>query len=226
MPCTTQAVVNMGKREANKLERRQRIIQAARQMIQEESFSMRALATMANVTVVTVYSLFGSRQNVIAAVLEEDLELFNANLLATKGDALDRIFNAVELTAEVFINDSSYHSAMIRTIYQIDDAYFYSQFFEPRLNFWENLIKDTISCNLLNQRINYATISKSIIYLFIGFSQEWVRGAISINQMRAEIGYGVSLLLLPFAGKKATSRLLAKLYEFNDNVQKNACGNT
>ena len=210
----------MGKREANKLERRKRIIQAARDMIQEESFSMRALAAMANVTVVTVYSLFGSRQNVIAAVLEEDLELFNANLLATKGDALDRIFNAVELTAEVFLNDSNYHSAMIRTIYQIDDAYFYSQFFEPRLNFWENLIKDAISCDLLKQDINCTTISKSIIYLFIGSSQEWVRGAISINQMRAEIGYGIGLLLFPFANKSVTSRLLSKICGFNVDIRR------
>ncbi len=75
----------MGKREANKLERRRRITAVARQMIQQEAFSMRALAAAADVTVVTAYNLFGSRENVIAAVFEEDLENFNARLLERGG---------------------------------------------------------------------------------------------------------------------------------------------
>ncbi len=46
---------------------------------------MRALAAAADVTVVTAYNLFGSRENVIAAVFEEDLENFNARLLERGG---------------------------------------------------------------------------------------------------------------------------------------------
>src|SRR3546814_8072109 len=65
------------KRAEARAERQAKIVAAARTMIKENDvengeFSMRRLATHANVSVTTVYNIFGSKQGLMISVLNED----------------------------------------------------------------------------------------------------------------------------------------------------------
>ncbi len=108
---------------------------------------------------------------------------------------------------------------MIKTIYRVDGLYFYNRFFDPRVNFWKNLIENAISSRILRNPLDSITLAKQVIYLFIGSNQEWARGAISIDQMRSEIGYGISLLLLPFSCKNFIEFLHEKLDRFGSDLE-------
>src|ERR1700744_217344 len=96
-----EMTASLGRREAGKAERRQRIIEAARELIRETGnagLSMRALAARARVSLATPYNLFGSKHAIILAVLEDVRqyeELFAASRVT---GAVERIFMALDLS--------------------------------------------------------------------------------------------------------------------------------
>ena len=83
----------MGLREKRKLERRERILAAAQELIRATGslgLSMRALATKAEVSLATPYNLFGSKRAIVLAVLQDVREFHDrfSHLRAT--DPLER----------------------------------------------------------------------------------------------------------------------------------------
>ena len=75
----------MSKREQNKNDKRGQIIKAARELMRIRSstgFSMRQLADASGVSLATPYNLFGSKQGIISAVMDTDLDDFKDRLLS------------------------------------------------------------------------------------------------------------------------------------------------
>ena len=75
----------MSKRESNRDEKRQLIVDTARHLMQVREvsdFSMRTLAEVAGVSSATPYALFGSKQALIAAVMDTDFANFMDALMA------------------------------------------------------------------------------------------------------------------------------------------------
>jgi AcrR family transcriptional regulator len=203
----------MSKREANRTERRARILAAARSMIEDDAFSMRALADRAGVSVVTAYSLFGSRQNIIAALYEEDLEHFAGQLNEMGADVIDRMFAAPALTERQFGANPAFNRAMFRAIYGSGDSALSEGFITPRIRAWEVLIAEAAAEGLLDADVNVNAMAKNIIHMLIGSIQDWVRDNITLPQMHAEVAYGLSLILIPVATKRAVPGLMARFAE-------------
>ena len=66
----------MGRREANVAARRQRILESARELLQEsgpEGLSMRKLARQAGLSVTTLYNLLGSREQILQALIKDSV---------------------------------------------------------------------------------------------------------------------------------------------------------
>jgi AcrR family transcriptional regulator len=79
-------------------ERRTRILDAARDLIEAqgyESLTMRELARVGEVTVPTIYNLFGNKESVLLAAVEEQTKPFVAGLGAHRGDLIEVIEAAV-----------------------------------------------------------------------------------------------------------------------------------
>ena len=85
----------MSNREEAKHSRRRKIVRAARVLMQQTGdagFSMRALAEQAGVSIATPYNLFGSKQAIMFAVLDADLEYYQKRLAKVRVDELDVFF--------------------------------------------------------------------------------------------------------------------------------------
>src|ERR1700748_3679065 len=103
---------SLGRREAGKAERRQRIIQAARQLVRETGnagLSMRALAARAGVSLATPYNLFGSKRAIVLAVLEDVREYRERFAAARATDPIARLFTALDLALEYYMNDPRFY---------------------------------------------------------------------------------------------------------------------
>lgn len=72
-------------------ERRHRILEAARQLIESEGYErlkMRDLAEASDVTVPTIYNLIGNKEQVLLAAVEEQTAAFVAGLERESGDLI------------------------------------------------------------------------------------------------------------------------------------------
>ena len=72
---------------------------------------MRNLAEVAGVSIATPYNLFGSKQAVIAAVMDADLNDFREALFADEKDEIEIFFHLVDVTATLFASSPGYYKS-------------------------------------------------------------------------------------------------------------------
>ncbi|MDG2234097.1 MAG: TetR/AcrR family transcriptional regulator [Ilumatobacter sp.] len=103
-------------RERGMTERRDRIVDAAIDLVGQGNISaltMRALSSAAGVSVPTVYNLIGSREDVLIAVMERAGEAIESELTALGGDPIERCFRI----ADCLITRVTAPTSLIQSVY-------------------------------------------------------------------------------------------------------------
>jgi AcrR family transcriptional regulator len=184
------------------------------------TLSMRPLAKRAKVAASTPYNLFGSKQSIVSAVLAADLEQFIAMLeLMEPCNSIENIFNAIELSARRYEDEPRFYRTLLSSAYFGSDSGTTEQFEAPRLASWEDILANAISEGLLNDNASPAVLGKTIIHILLGAALDWVRGKIGISRMRAEIGWGIALLLRSIATDKSAAFIQERLDHYNRALQ-------
>ena len=111
-----------GKREVSKAERKSRIIAAAREMIRESgdvAFAMKGLAERAGLSVMTLYNLVGSQQDIVLQICIDDMIRTTVDReSAQAGDALDEIFGMIPFIRSAFSGEFEYRRIILLSVFQ------------------------------------------------------------------------------------------------------------
>jgi AcrR family transcriptional regulator len=204
------------RREQAKSERRGRIVEATCALLREvgiEDLSMKMLAARAEVSLSTVYNLFGSKQAVLATVFDLDL-LKYAQLVgeARSQDALERIFDSVDIAAELYRGDPGFYRAtMWRWLGGGADPFLNAALREPRIQFWRAMIAHAVAEGLLKPSADPAVLAALVVHIFGGVLADWIAGEITVDQLRTEAKFGFAIAFSPFAAPAAASRLRERI---------------
>lgn len=99
-------------RESAKKERRQRILDAARDILREaghQELSIRTLAVRADVTTPTIYNLIGSKQEILLVLSDETLyELELIHHVSTTVDPIEKAEEVINGTVAIYQRDEVY----------------------------------------------------------------------------------------------------------------------
>jgi AcrR family transcriptional regulator len=215
---------NLSNREAAKERRRQRIVQAARVLIQETGetgFSMRALAERAGVSLATPYNLLGSKQGVLAALLDADIEAYQTRLRRRGGDALDTMFLAVTLGRQFYSREPAFYRAVMSAVYASGRDYRH-MFRGPRRLFWKGLVDDVIAAGFVSEAVQPEPFATNLVFIFFAAIMEWVSGEISLPEMESRVHYGFALSLLAVATPKRGGRSERGLGKYQRRVTRYA----
>jgi AcrR family transcriptional regulator len=199
----------MSKREEAKQYRRDAILRAARELIQEThqaGFSMRSLAQRSGLSIVTPYNLFGSKQAILLSLLDSDIANFRRTLGDVDADELDRLFNAVSLGTEFFESEPDYYRTVLAAVYRGGKEY-RAMFRGPRRAFWRELVDDAIRAGYLGKHVSPEPFTTNLVSIFFSAIMEWVSDEISLPEMDARAQYGFALALLAVATPKGKRRL-------------------
>ncbi len=188
----------VGRREAGKRERRRRIIEAARALIRETGnagLSMRALAARAGVSLATPYNLFGSKHAIILAVLEDVREYQERFAAARSADPIERIFLALDLALEYYMNDPRFYKTLWGSVFDASDE-IRSDVFNPRRNaFWLGLIVDAIGAGAIAEEIDGEVLLEQLDLILRSAMHGWVTGEIAQERLNATVVCGFALIL-------------------------------
>jgi AcrR family transcriptional regulator len=114
----------MSRREEAKAFNRARICAAAEGIIRREGIaqlSMRRLADEAEVSLRTPYNLFGSKTDVLIALLDDaQLQLSPLGSAAGEGPAIDQLLEALARTEAFFASDEEYYRGIYQAIMTSD----------------------------------------------------------------------------------------------------------
>ncbi|MDG1207327.1 MAG: TetR/AcrR family transcriptional regulator [Pseudomonadales bacterium] len=209
----------MGKRQDNRDEKRKLIVDSARRLMQARAtsdFSMRTLADVAGVSSATPYSLFGSKQAVIAAVMDTDFDNFTSALSAKPVIGLDIFFHMVDITVELFAANPGYYKKGALAIQAASDKALASHFGLPRHGLLRDFVRDAIQRGDINHRINADSFALTLGHQFYGWIQAWANGDIKLDDLSNRAKYGMSMALAAAATADVRDALMVQLLNFQD----------
>jgi AcrR family transcriptional regulator len=213
----------MSNREEAKHLRRRKIVRAARALMQQTGdagFSMRALADQAGVSIATPYNLFGSKQAVMFAVLDADLEYYQKRLAKVRVDELDVFFKAVSLATTLYSTEPSFYRAVLFAVYNDGGREFKSMFGGPRHAMWKGFVQDAVTAGYLSDEVEPDAFAINLGRTFFSAILEWVSGELSLPELEAWVQYGFALSLSAMATPKGRERLHTKALDQQKRLQK------
>ncbi len=205
-----------GRRELGKDERRRRVVDAACDLLREvgiEALSMKMLATRAGVSLSTVYNLFGSKHAVLARVFDLDLLKYEQLVAdADSQDALERLFDAVDIAADLYRADPGFYQATLRRWLAGPSGPFLNLALrEPHGRFWRRMVADARAEGLLKPDARPVVLATLAVQIFNGVLADWNDGEITVDQLRDEIKFGFAVVFHPFSTGAAGERLRGKI---------------
>jgi AcrR family transcriptional regulator len=188
----------LGRREAGKAERRERIIRAARELIRETGnagLSMRVLAARAGVSLATPYNLFGSKRAIVLALLQDVREFHDrfAHMRAT--DPLERIFTAVDIQLEIYLADPALYKTMWAAVFDTSDDLRATLWNAKRDSFWRGLIEAAADAGALMAEINQEWLQRQLDHVFRCIMLDWVVGILPPAAVAPATRHGYALML-------------------------------
>jgi len=213
----------MSNREEAKHSRRRKIVRAARVLMQQTGdtgFSMRALAEQAGVSIATPYNLFGSKQAIMFAVLDADLEYYQKRLAKVRVDELDVFFKAVSLATTLYSTEPSFYRAVLFAVYNDGGREFRSMFGGPRHIMWKGFVQDAVKAGFLSSDVEPDAFAINLGRTFFSAILEWVSGELSLPELEAWAQYGFALSLSAMSTPLSADRLHDKAVAQQARLQK------
>lgn len=198
-----------GQRERAKEDRRRRIVQAAHDLLRDsalDAISGRMIADRAHVSLSTVYNLFGSKDAVLMAVYAEDLRHYE-DLVGARAsrDALERLFDAIEVATQLYANDPDFYRGML--VRPAPGEALDVALRQPRNLFWENLVRNARHEGAILPDVDVARLTRVLVHQFSGALGEWIGGDLALDQFERDVTFGFAATLVPFATPAAAQRL-------------------
>jgi AcrR family transcriptional regulator len=208
----------MGLREKRKLERRERILTAAQQLIRETGsvgLSMRSLADRAEVSLATPYNLFGSKGAVLAelglAVLKK-LEIKMEELHSR--DPIEDLLHIAELGANTYASDPRFYRTLMGVLTASARGLHDDAISGGSVRLWQRPVEAGIHAGLLRADADSEFVARDLVITFLGVLDLWVRGVLDGDAMRTQILYAFALVLLGLSTDASRPRLLRHYHRF------------
>ena len=177
-------------------ERRERILEAARELIERvgyEGLTMRDLAGASRVTVPTIYNLIGSKEQVLFAAVEAQTLVFVAGLERARGD----LMGVVDATVRELLRRPAYYRALLLVLLGSETA-------DPARRYVERALAEQITAALteladsgeLAPWVDRAVLCERLHSHLDMTSIEWARGALTATSFRAAARFEAATLML------------------------------
>jgi AcrR family transcriptional regulator len=177
-------------------ERRERILEAARQLIEKhgfEGFTMRQLAGASRVTAPTLYNLVGNKEQVLFAAVEEQTLGFVAALERSGPD----LMSLVDATVRQLLKRPRYYRALVLVLVGSESADPARRHVERALaKQIEAAITDLDANGALVDWVDRTVLARQLHSHLDMISLEWARGLHTPSSFRASARYGVATTLL------------------------------
>jgi AcrR family transcriptional regulator len=181
---------------------------------------MRALAEQAGVSIATPYNLFGSKQAILVALLDDNLAEYQAELSELTTGGVDALFDAAALMCSQFDGDPRFYRNVFASVAGEAGEELRFLVSGPRYVLWKNLLRDATQEGLLDAEIDPDAFAITLSQLLFANVQEWALGFLELAEMDARIRYGMALALLAIATDKSRPSLKERMQVAEGDLQK------
>lgn len=205
-------------REINCEARRRRILDAARRIIVSggtSALSMRKLAKEADLSVTTLYNLFGAREDILVALIEDGIDGMDGVLEreAPLADPFERCRAVITVsTRHIAENEEIYRPMMVASYDRLSlDVERDHSIAERAAGMQAVAITAAIEQGLLLDTLDPAQLGRQIYHGYELALVQWAHGLLDEAGFRARALYGLYVALLAVATDKTRPRLQAEV---------------
>lgn len=203
-------------------QRRERILDAARNIMATEGFeglSIRDLAKQAGVTTPTIYNLIGNKNELLEKLMEGVYERFES--VQQNADLSDPLASMETLINEVAALLSQ-KEAFFRAAFVANDR-LRSQLHQPvadgfarAVKLVENICQRAADMGLLKGEIHHQTLASHIYDSYIFSRQEWMNGSLDTEAFRKQALVSAYIGFAADAEENWRKELLGKITQLSD----------
>ena len=199
-------------RERGKAERRRRIVDSARYLINEhglDNVSIENIAAHAKVGQATVYNLFSNKNTILAAIFKQELRDFNRKVkdLDPKSP-MKKLFIAAEFVVESVEHDPHFFRAMVYASGRGEQR-IVAEVTTQRIKAYTDMLQHAVKSGELRKDTNPEILGISLANMISGTALSYTTYK-SANHLLSFINYGICLMLSSFASEEG-SRILQKV---------------
>jgi len=204
----------LSRREQAKNDRRNRIIDAAGELIQEvgiEELSVRMIADRAEVSPATVYNLFQSKAAVLFRLYQRRVTFLEEQATLTKSaNALDHIFDTAALVADLYRKDPRFYRAFIGLRLDLRPESLPVRE-APGVHLWRRLVREAVQAGELIAETDTDRLGSLLFRIIGGAFYEWIGNALPLEKVEDETEYSLATTLRTWAAPDAQRRLDVRL---------------
>ena len=207
-------------RQANKKQRRQRILELAAHLMASEgveAFTINRLASEAGVSTPTIHNLFGKKSDIIKELVSNLIEEIQSTFLHNPPiDPIERAKFRIDGMVAAYEQDTDFYRAALMSAEQI-------RLFDPRIPdglFQQAEKLAAPSKEWYESGLFLGNIESSIIMKRVHSSNrlgrlDWVRGYIDLNQYRHQVLEGILMVYASDASPELHARLIEEINGLN-----------
>ncbi len=208
--------------DRNRERRQKRIIAAAAEIIAEDGLSglsMRKLGRAAEVSVATIYSICGNRDEILWAVIRDRFAMLGSAVAEVpEGKPIKRMSAIITATADHLGQQAHINRAVLLAATELgpspgSPASFVGDAFTTA-------IRDAIEAKLLSADLNPEVLSGHILRAYLQAMIAWARGFVTDRGFEALATYSMCESLLGIATEPTRSKLLAVLQRLEPQILK------
>jgi len=208
--------------ETRMAERRARILEAARSLIEThgyEALTMRDLARISEVTVPTIYNLIGNKESVLLAAVEDQTRPFVAGLAEQSGD----LTLVIEAAVRQLVRRPRYYRSLLLALAGSENAGPAHRYVGRALaEQIDRALADLETAGQLVDWVDRRVLAERIRAHFDMASLEWARGRLSGPAFRAAAIFDAASTLLGMTTGPARTHFEALAREHQTDVRRNA----
>ncbi|MDJ0852585.1 MAG: TetR/AcrR family transcriptional regulator [Myxococcota bacterium] len=218
-------------REVNIEARRRRILAAARGLIAAggmQALSMRKLAAEAGLSVTTLYNLFGVRDEILLAIIEDAVDQMIPILDAEAplADPLERCRAVITVSIRHFAENEAVYRPMLVACYEGLSLSISAdrRIADRASNMQREGIEQAIEQGLLVDDLDAGQLAEQIYHGYELACLQWAYGRLDEAGFRARALYGLHLVLLAVAADRIRPELLSRLQELERELASASSG--
>ena len=190
-------------------ERRERILEAARRVIEQDGYeglTMRRLAAESRVTAPTLYNLVGNKEEVLLAAVEEQTQAF----VAAVEDSAPDLVALVDAVVRRLVKRPRYYRALLEVLLGSGSADAARRYVDRALDQQIRVaLAELEGRGELADWVEPRALARQIHSHLDVSSLSWARGAFGAAAFRATARFGVAMLLLGVTSGESRERFEA-----------------
>lgn len=191
------------------------MLDAAEQLVRQSGgtdFSMRILASTAEVSPATPYNVFGSKEGLLFELLNRHLAIIiERGLELSSRDPLEQIIEAAESAVDVILEDPAYLRPLYHVLLGLVDPMHHPKFLKDAFVFYRTAVNGALEHELIANEQDAHSLACSLMAQFLGLLDLWVHEDIDGEWFRAQLVYGFIHQVWPLARGPRVKRLQKRL---------------